>query len=108
MPSQPELPLYKPRPPPRAVLPAPWEEGGQTIFQILSSEQPTLYRQWVNDRQALKAVLEEMRDPSREAVLGAAEHLASEADVDLVGPSRPRARRRGGAERHMELQNPGT
>lgn len=69
-----------------------WKEGGRTISRILSTEQAALYREWVDNRQALEAVLEEMRDLSREA----AEHLATEAGVDFVGPSRPRARRRRG------------
>ncbi|MHB1930301.1 MAG: DUF6788 family protein [Acidimicrobiales bacterium] len=67
-----------------------WKEGGRTISRILSTQQAALYREWVDNRQALEAVLEEMRDLSREA----AEHLAAEAGVDFVGPSRPRARRR--------------
>ena len=67
-----------------------WKEGGRTISRILSAEQAALYREWVENRRSLEAVLEEMRDFSREA----AEYLAAEAGVRFVGPSRPRRRRR--------------
>ena len=67
-----------------------WKEGGRTISRILSGEQAALYREWVDNRRALEAVLEEMRDLSREAT----EHLAAEAGVGFVGPSRPRRDRR--------------
>jgi len=69
-----------------------WKEGGRTISRILSGEQAALYREWVDNRRALEAVLEEMRDLSREA----AEHLAAEAGVGFVGPSRPRRSSRRG------------
>jgi hypothetical protein len=49
-------------------------------------ELAALYREWVDNRRALEAVLAEMRDLSREA----GEHLAAEAGFGYVGPLRPR------------------
>ena len=69
-----------------------WKEGGRTISRIISAELAAHYREWVDNRRALEAVLEEMRDLSREA----GEHLVAEAGFDFVGPSRPRRSRRRG------------
>jgi predicted LPLAT superfamily acyltransferase len=77
-----------------------WKKGGRTISRILSGEQAALYRECVDSRRALEAVLDEMRDLSRQATEHlaaehlAAEHLAAEAGVAFVGPSRPRDDRR--------------
>lgn len=69
-----------------------WKEGGRTISRIISPELAALYREWVDNRRALDAVLGEMRDLSREA----GEHLATEAGLGFVGPPRPRRNRKPG------------
>jgi hypothetical protein len=79
------------------------KQDGRTISRILSTEQAALYREWVDNRRVLEALLDEMRDLSREAT----EQLAAEAGVGFVGPPVHVATVDGSAERHVEPQNPG-
>ena len=67
-----------------------WKEHGKTITRRLSADDAQLYRQWIANRRQLEAVLEQMRDLSRQAdeyILGANGRL-------FHGPQRPRRQRR--------------
>lgn len=67
-----------------------WKEAGKTITRRLSADDAQLYRQWIANRRQLEAVLEQMRDLSRQAD----EYILAAKDRPFHGPQRPRRQRR--------------
>jgi hypothetical protein len=67
-----------------------WKEAGKTVTRRLSAQDATLYREWIANRRQLEAVLEQMRDLSRQA----SEYMLADKGRPFHGPQRPRARRR--------------
>lgn len=67
-----------------------WKEGGKTVSRLLDTGEAALYREWIDNRRRLEAVLAEMRDLSRQA----GEQLTAQAGLTFHGPARPRPRRR--------------
>jgi hypothetical protein len=67
-----------------------WKEAGKTVTRRLSAQDATLYREWIANRRQLEAVLEQMRDLSRQA----GEYTLADKGRPFHGPQRPRARRR--------------
>jgi len=67
-----------------------WKEGGRTVSRLLSMEAAVLYREWIDNRRHLDALLAEMRTLSRQA----GEYLAEEAGVSFEGPKRSPRRAR--------------
>jgi hypothetical protein len=67
-----------------------WKEAGKTVTRRLSAQDATLYREWIANRRQLEAVLEQMRDLSRQA----GEYMLADKGRPFHGPQRPRARRR--------------
>jgi len=65
-----------------------WKEAGKTVSKMLPAEDAALYQQWIANRRALEAVLNEMRDISR----AAAERVLADRDRPLIAPPRPRRR----------------
>ncbi len=43
-----------------------WKEKGKSVSRFLSSEEATLYREWVDNRRKLTAIIEEMHDISQQ------------------------------------------
>ena len=66
-----------------------WKEAGKTVTRRLSAEDATLYREWITNRRHLEAVLEQMRDLSRQA----GEYILTANGRPFRGPQRPRPRR---------------
>jgi hypothetical protein len=66
-----------------------WKEAGKTVTRRLSAQDATLYREWIANRRQLEAVLEQMRDLSRQA----GEYMLADKGRPFHGPQRPRARR---------------
>ena len=67
-----------------------WKQAGKTITRRLSAEDAQLYRQWIANRRQLEAVLEQMRDLSRQA----GEYMQAANGRPFHGPERPRRQRR--------------
>ena len=67
-----------------------WKEAGKTITRRLSADDAQLYQQWIANRHQLEAVLERMRDLSRQAD----EYILAANGRPFHGPQRPRQRRR--------------
>ncbi len=67
-----------------------WKEGGHTVSRLLSPAEAKLYREWIANRHRLEAVLEEMRNLSRQA----GEYIAARAGFNFQGPKRRRRRGR--------------
>jgi len=67
-----------------------WKEAGKTITRRLSADDAQLYRQWIANRRQLEAVLEQMRDLSRQAD----EYILGANARPFHGPQRPRRQRR--------------
>jgi len=67
-----------------------WKEAGKTITRRLSADDAQLYRQWIANRRQLEAVLEQMRDLSRQAD----EYILGANGRPFHGPQRPRRQRR--------------
>jgi hypothetical protein len=67
-----------------------WKETGKTVTRRLSAEDAALYREWIANRRQLEAVLEQMRDLSRQA----GEYILTTKERPFHGPQRPRRRRR--------------
>jgi hypothetical protein len=68
-----------------------WKEQGKTITRRLSAEDAALYREWIANRRRLEAVLEDMRDLSRQA----GEQILASRGRPFHGPPRPRRRSTG-------------
>lgn len=66
-----------------------WKEAGKTVTRRLSAEDAALYRDWITNRRHLEAVLEQMRDLSRQA----GEYILTANGRPFHGPQRPRPRR---------------
>jgi len=43
-----------------------WKEKGKSVSRFLSSEEATLYREWINNRRKLTAIIDKMYDISQE------------------------------------------
>jgi len=67
-----------------------WKEAGKTVTRRLSAEDAALYREWIANRRQLEAVLEQMRDLSRQA----GEYMLAANGRPYHGPERPRHPRR--------------
>jgi hypothetical protein len=67
-----------------------WKDGGKTVTRRLSADDAALYRDWIANRRHLEAVLEQMRDLSRQA----GEYILTAKGRPFQGPQRPRPRRR--------------
>ncbi len=65
-----------------------WKQNGKTVSKILPADDAALYQEWIANRRALEAVLDEMRDISRHA----AQQLLAGRGRPLHGPQRPRRR----------------
>jgi uncharacterized protein DUF6788 len=70
-----------------------WKQGGKTVSKLLSADDAALYQEWISNRRALEAALEQMRDLSRQA----GEHILASAGRPFHGPERPSRRRRSGS-----------
>jgi hypothetical protein len=66
-----------------------WKQDGKTVTRRLSTEDAALYREWIANRHQLEAVLEQMRDLSRQA----GEYILTAKGRPFHGPQRPRRRR---------------
>lgn len=66
-----------------------WKQTGKTVSKMLSAEEAAVYAEWISNRRRLEALLEEMRDLSRQA----GEDILAKQGHALQGPTRPRARR---------------
>ena len=67
-----------------------WKDAGKTVSKILPADDAALYQEWIANRRALEAVLDEMRDLSRQA----AEHILARRGRPLHAPQRPRLKAR--------------
>jgi len=67
-----------------------WKEQGKTVTRRLSPEDAAIYQEWIANRRQLDALLEEMRDLSRQA----GEQILASRGRPYHGPERPRPRRR--------------
>jgi hypothetical protein len=65
-----------------------WKQNGKTVSKTLPAQDAALYRQWIANRRALEAVLDEMRDISH----AAAQRVLAVRDRPLIAPPRPRRR----------------
>jgi hypothetical protein len=65
-----------------------WKEAGKTVSKMLPAEDAVLYQEWIANRRALEAILNEMRDISRTA----AECVLADRGRPLIAPPRPRRR----------------
>jgi nitroreductase len=65
-----------------------WKQNGKTVSKILPADDAALYQEWIANRRALEAILDEMRDLSRHA----AQQLLAGRGQPLHGPQRPRRR----------------
>jgi len=63
-----------------------WKQNGKTVSKILPADDAALYQEWIANRRALEAILDEMRDISRHA----AQQLLAGRSRPLHGPQRPR------------------
>lgn len=63
-----------------------WKQAGKTVTRRLSAEDAQLYQQWIANRHQLEAVLEQMRDLSRQA----GEYILAAKGRPFHGPERPR------------------
>ena len=43
-----------------------WKEKGKSVSRFLSSEEATLYREWINNRRKLTVIIDKMYDISQE------------------------------------------
>jgi hypothetical protein len=66
-----------------------WKVAGKTVTRRLSAEDAALYREWIANRRQLEAVLEQMRDLSRQA----GEYMQAANGRPFHGPERPRRQR---------------
>jgi hypothetical protein len=62
-----------------------WKAGGKTVTRRLSAEEAQLYRQWIENRRQLNAVIEEMQRLSRQA----GEYTLAAIGRPFHGPDRP-------------------
>lgn len=67
-----------------------WKEAGKTVTRRLSAEDAALYREWIANRRQLDALLEQMRDLSRQAT----EQILTSRGRPFHAPQRPRRGRR--------------
>ena len=67
-----------------------WKEQGKTVTRRLSAEDAALYHEWIANRRQLDALLDHMRDLSRQA----AEQILASRGRPFHGPQRPRPNRR--------------
>jgi hypothetical protein len=67
-----------------------WKEQGKTVTRRLSPEDAVLYQEWIANRHQLDALLEQMRDLSRQA----GEQILASRGRPYHGPQRPRPRPR--------------
>ena len=65
-----------------------WKQNGKTVSKILPADDAALYQEWIANRRALEAILDDMRDLSRDA----AQQLLASRGRPLHGPQRPRRR----------------
>ena len=65
-----------------------WKQNGKTVSKILPADDAALYQEWIANRRALEAILDEMRDISRRT----AQQLLAGRGRPLHGPQRPRRR----------------
>ncbi len=65
-----------------------WKQNGKTVSKTLPAQDAALYRQWIANRRALEAVLDEMRDISH----AAAQRVLAVRERPLIAPPRPRRR----------------
>jgi hypothetical protein len=65
-----------------------WKQDGKTVSKILLADDAALYHEWIANRRALEAILDEMRDLSRQA----AERTLATRGRPLHAPQRPRRR----------------
>lgn len=63
-----------------------WKHAGKTVSKILPAGDAALYQEWISNRRALEAILNEMRDLSRQA----AERTLASHGRPLHAPQRPR------------------
>lgn len=66
-----------------------WKQAGKTVTRRLPAQDAQLYQQWINNRRQLEAVLDQMRDLSRQA----GEYTLADKGRPFHGPKRPRRRR---------------
>ena len=66
------------------------KEQGKTVTRRLSAEDAALYHEWIANRRQLDALLDHMRDLSRQA----AEQILASRGRPFHGPQRPRPNRR--------------
>lgn len=66
-----------------------WKQAGKTVSRRLSAEEARIYREWIDNRRALDAVIAEMKAISQDA----SEYLLAGAGYRFQGPKRPRRRR---------------
>jgi hypothetical protein len=67
-----------------------WKQAGKTVSKILPADDAALYQEWIANRHALDAILDEMRDLSRQA----AERILASRGRTLHAPQRPRLKPR--------------
>jgi hypothetical protein len=67
-----------------------WKHAGKTVSKILPADDAALYQEWIANRHALDAILDEMRDLSRQA----AERILASRGRTLHAPQRPRLKPR--------------
>jgi hypothetical protein len=65
-----------------------WKHSGRTVSRLLPADDAVLYREWIANRRALEAILDEMRDLSHKA----GEQILASRGRPLYGPERPRRR----------------
>ena len=65
-----------------------WKTAGKTVSKILPADDAALYQEWIANRRALEAILDEMRDLSHDA----AKQILAGRDRPLHAPERPRPR----------------
>lgn len=65
-----------------------WKEAGKTVSKMLPAKDAVLYQEWIANRRALEAILNEMRDISRAAT----ECVLADRGRPLIAPPRPRRR----------------
>jgi hypothetical protein len=62
-----------------------WKQAGKTVTRRLSAQEADLYRQWITNRRQLAAIVEQMRDLSRQA----SEYMLAELGRPFHAPQRP-------------------
>ncbi|MGH8302486.1 MAG: DUF6788 family protein [Steroidobacteraceae bacterium] len=63
-----------------------WKTAGKTVSKMLPADDAALYQEWIANRRALEAILDEMRDLSHDA----AQQILAGRDRPLHAPERPR------------------